>query len=411
MSYGTLTLTLPDGETAVVELTVSEIVLGRSRQATVRLQDDLISKQHLRLTVKTDGVWLEDLGATNGTFVDDEQLPAGQPARLQPGQTVQIGDTLFTYAPAKIVAAAGETAAPSWRQPLIIGLAILITLLLCVILSVTAWWLRPQPNNGAAPATGIPFPGTTAAGTTAAATPTAEPSQTAVPPTPTPSPTSAAPTPTGNGCEPTITVLAQFGVNVRRGPGLQYDIITTLPQGETAPVIGQNGRGSWWRLGLETGGGTEFWVAGDVVEAACTSAVPILPTPPPPTSTPTPTATPTSTPTSTPTATATPTGEPDVNPPLLSIVHAPTAPTGADEVTFTVQAVDESAITRIELWVQAPDEGGLLRVKVCQATAVCVFSGGPYAAGTGRYQALAWDAANNQGETAVFEFTVTAANP
>ncbi|WP_460593462.1 FHA domain-containing protein, partial [Escherichia coli] len=75
MSYGTLTLHLPDGETAVVELTISEIMLGRSRQATVRLNDDLVSKLHARVTVKPDGVWLEDLAATNGTFIDGEQIP------------------------------------------------------------------------------------------------------------------------------------------------------------------------------------------------------------------------------------------------------------------------------------------------------------------------------------------------
>ena len=62
-SYGTLTLHLSNGETAVVELTISEVVLGRSRQATVQLNDDLVSKQHVRITVKPDGVWLEDLEA------------------------------------------------------------------------------------------------------------------------------------------------------------------------------------------------------------------------------------------------------------------------------------------------------------------------------------------------------------
>jgi uncharacterized protein YraI len=215
---------------------------------------------------------------------------------------------------------------------------------------------------------------------------------------------------TETGCEPTITVLAEFGVNVRRGPGLEYAIATTLSQGKTASVIGRNQTGSWWRLGLDTGTSSEYWVSDDVVDTVCVEEIPVVAAPPLPTATPTatPTTTPTMTPTQTPTVTptATPTGDPDVQPPTISVLHAPITLDESETVAFTAQASDAGVVARIEIWVQAPDEAGLIRRKVCEAVTVCVYQSGPYAAGDGSYQAFAWDVAGNQGVTAVLPFTV-----
>ncbi len=182
MSYGTLTLHLPNGETAVVDLTVSEVVLGRSRQATVRLNDDLISKLHLRVTVKPDGVWLDDLGATNGTFVDGRALAPHETVKIQPGQSVQLGDTVFQYAPPPVAFASPDSGEfepapatiytkrvetePAWRKPLIGFVMLLIFLLLCGIISVSGWWFLGGRDgaNGAMPPNGVPMPGTVTLG-------------------------------------------------------------------------------------------------------------------------------------------------------------------------------------------------------------------------------------------------------
>ena len=178
MSYGSLTLHLPNGETAVVDLSVSEIVLGRSRQATVRLDDDLVSKQHARVTVKPDGVWLEDLGATNGTFVDGRALDPHEIVKIQPGQTVQLGDTVFQYAPPPVAFASSDSGEfvpapatlyekngtePAWRKPLIGLVSVLIFLLLCGIISVSGWWFMGgrEGGNDAMPPNGVPMLGVT----------------------------------------------------------------------------------------------------------------------------------------------------------------------------------------------------------------------------------------------------------
>jgi len=217
------------------------------------------------------------------------------------------------------------------------------------------------------------------------------------------------PTPTGAAaCTPTITVTAAFGVNVRRGPGVAYAIVATLPQGETATINGRNPAGSWWRIELDRPGGPEFWVSDDVVETDCTAEVTAVPTPAPPTPTPTATATPTSTPTPTATPTLTPTLNPDVRPPVVSITLSPPRPTTADLLVFTARAEDNEAVSRIEIWVQAPGAPELVRVQTCLEATVCVYNGGPYPVGDVLYRAYAWDLAENQDVTAVMQTAVIA---
>jgi murein DD-endopeptidase MepM/ murein hydrolase activator NlpD len=222
---------------------------------------------------------------------------------------------------------------------------------------------------------------------------------------PTGSEPTGTPTVTGEAaCTPTITVTAEFGVNVRRGPGVAYAIATTLPQGRTATINGRNPTGSWWRLDLPGSG--EFWVSDDVVETACVDGVTAVPTPALPTATPTATATPTNTPTPTATPTLTPTLIPDVRPPVVSITVFPPRPNTDDTLTFTARAEDNVAVARIEIWLQRPDETDLVRVQSCLETTICVYEGGPFAAGVLFYRAYAWDLADNQDATAVMQLAI-----
>jgi len=70
-------------------------VLGRGDQAEIRLDDPFASSRHARLTRQGTVVVLEDLGSTNGTYLNEELL--GGPAPLHPGDRVRIGDSEFTY--------------------------------------------------------------------------------------------------------------------------------------------------------------------------------------------------------------------------------------------------------------------------------------------------------------------------
>lgn len=71
-------------------------VLGRGDQAEIRLEDPFASSRHARIARQGGVMVLEDLGSTNGTYLNEEVL--GGPAPLHAGDRVRIGDSEFTYA-------------------------------------------------------------------------------------------------------------------------------------------------------------------------------------------------------------------------------------------------------------------------------------------------------------------------
>ena len=79
---------LPTGKTIDVATTT---IIGREDNVGVRLDgDEFASGQHARIEPRADGVWVEDLRSTNGTFVNGERVTA---QRLQAGDVVRVGQT------------------------------------------------------------------------------------------------------------------------------------------------------------------------------------------------------------------------------------------------------------------------------------------------------------------------------
>jgi hypothetical protein len=70
-------------------------LIGRGDQAEIRLDDPHCSSQHARLVREGGVVVLEDLGSTNGTYLNEELL--GGPTPLHEGDRVRIGDSEFTF--------------------------------------------------------------------------------------------------------------------------------------------------------------------------------------------------------------------------------------------------------------------------------------------------------------------------
>jgi FHA domain len=70
-------------------------LLGRGDQADIVLEDSFASSRHARLVPHGDVIVLEDLGSTNGTYLNDEPLRGPQP--LHPGDRIRIGDSDFTF--------------------------------------------------------------------------------------------------------------------------------------------------------------------------------------------------------------------------------------------------------------------------------------------------------------------------
>ena len=69
-------------------------VLGRSRDADVRIEDPNVSRRHAEIVQEGSTYWLVDLGSTNGTEVDGRRV---QRVRLDDGSHFTIGETTVTF--------------------------------------------------------------------------------------------------------------------------------------------------------------------------------------------------------------------------------------------------------------------------------------------------------------------------
>ena len=70
--------------------------MGRAANNDVAMPDDeYASGRHARFEPRRDGVWLEDIGSTNGTYLNGIRLK--HPKRLTPGDVVRVGETELRY--------------------------------------------------------------------------------------------------------------------------------------------------------------------------------------------------------------------------------------------------------------------------------------------------------------------------
>jgi hypothetical protein len=73
----------------------ADLVLGRGDRAEIRLEDPFASARHARVFEQGNIVVIEDLGSTNGTYLNEELLETPRP--LHPGDRVRIGDSEFAF--------------------------------------------------------------------------------------------------------------------------------------------------------------------------------------------------------------------------------------------------------------------------------------------------------------------------
>jgi len=84
------------GEGEEWALDSAPLTFGRSAQNDVRLErDEYASSRHARVEARRDGVWVEDIGSTNGTYLNGIKLTRAK--RLTPGDVVRIGETELRY--------------------------------------------------------------------------------------------------------------------------------------------------------------------------------------------------------------------------------------------------------------------------------------------------------------------------
>jgi pSer/pThr/pTyr-binding forkhead associated (FHA) protein len=102
-----------------------EIIVGRSSDLDMVLVEDMVSRKHAKITTDDQGVTIQDLGSTNGTFVNGEKV---RKAELKDGDRILIGTSIIkmvyvegdatnnalseTEARSKMAVAANKRAAP-----------------------------------------------------------------------------------------------------------------------------------------------------------------------------------------------------------------------------------------------------------------------------------------------------------
>jgi len=78
------------------ELNSASLTFGRGSSNDIPLErDEYASARHARIEPRRDGVFVEDVGSTNGTYLNGVRVL--EPTRLEPGDVVRIGETELRY--------------------------------------------------------------------------------------------------------------------------------------------------------------------------------------------------------------------------------------------------------------------------------------------------------------------------
>jgi pSer/pThr/pTyr-binding forkhead associated (FHA) protein len=86
----------PPERRGTVYAVADEMTVGRAAGCGVALEDVTVSQLHARVFRRDGRLWVEDLGSTNGTFVNRKKVAA--PVSLRRGDRVQVGSTVLEVA-------------------------------------------------------------------------------------------------------------------------------------------------------------------------------------------------------------------------------------------------------------------------------------------------------------------------
>lgn len=158
------------------------------------------------------------------------------------------------------------------------------------VVELRAFNVDNQPSDPAQIFINVPAAGAAASTPAGAAatppvveSPTAGSAPTAVAITLIPPSATPAPPPTPASTQPVVTTLGSL--NVRSGPGTDYDVIGRLTQGESLPITGRNSEATWWQVTFPAGSNGRGWVSASPQFTTASNAanVPVVQAPPRPT--------------------------------------------------------------------------------------------------------------------------------
>jgi predicted component of type VI protein secretion system len=256
----TLTLTRGPDAGRRFDVGAAPVTIGRQDQCEVQVPGTWVSRRHARLAWTGTGYIVEDLGSTNGTFVNGERVSGAH--ALQSGDRLQLGEQVeFAFearmpAPVRAEAAlpgmapSQAQAPPSQpkRSRAWVWALGLLGLLVIVAAGVGIYYLLsdngpqladlpileavlPEPTS-----TPTPIPPTPTPTATPTPTPTATPTPTPVPPTATPTPTPVPPTATPKP-EPLVLQGEAFEADVQDSCSVDVAITEVIGDGLRIKVL------------------------------------------------------------------------------------------------------------------------------------------------------------------------------
>ena len=121
--------------------------IGRGSPNAIALDDPKVSRQHASLELVGEEALIEDLGSSNGTFVNDMRLAPHLPRRIHPGDIIRVGKTRLRYdgLAGGTVAASGfdefaldleqarGAARPGWLRWAVAGVVVAIIALVAIV--------------------------------------------------------------------------------------------------------------------------------------------------------------------------------------------------------------------------------------------------------------------------------------
>ncbi len=298
----TLTISKGTGAGRRFDIGAAVVTIGRHDQCDIQVQDRWMSRRHARLVWSGSGYLIEDLGSTNGVFVNGERVAGSRV--LKSGDILRLGEEVELAFHAHLLPAAGKphhAAVPSKAVPFlqrrstrVWGLA-LLGVLLIVLIGGGAYYLLA---GGEGPAAGTPIvivvlPESTTEAAAPAFTPTPTwtltptPSPTITPTstrthTPTPSPTitpsptrtrTPTPRPTVTRRLATGTVIKQTGARNGEGEltvenGLDLDAVAVLSRDDWLFAVYIRNNSSHRLTGIPDGSYDLFFTLGEDWDAA-----------------------------------------------------------------------------------------------------------------------------------------------
>jgi pSer/pThr/pTyr-binding forkhead associated (FHA) protein len=91
--HATVVVRTSDGKKLGSYRLAEPLRIGRSDDADIRLDDTYVSQSHARLFGRNGSWFVEDLGSTNGTYLDRAKVSG--PMKVPPGTPIRIGKTVI----------------------------------------------------------------------------------------------------------------------------------------------------------------------------------------------------------------------------------------------------------------------------------------------------------------------------